>query len=278
MNFNYFRTIGSLMIISLLACGGTLKYHSEKLNTSQLVKHDGESTVALVYYDKENDENVSDIKVFCTGIWVDDTHILTANHCAKAIREKLRKEEDAKDKAPDCSIDDALAGNCLDVPVHKVISENGISIHYIERNEVVDPGKEPTAWHLSEVVKYDEAHDLVLLKAVGRAVPVHETAILAAAVPEIGESVHIVGHTKGLYWTFLEGSVSAYRGSLPLPDDMKNRAGPFLQLEVPAYYGNSGGGAFNNAGELVGMADFLSAGIPDCVFFVPVESIRTFLK
>lgn len=272
MNILSFRTIGCLMIVGLLACGGSFN----KLSQPQLVNKEGDSTVALVYYDAENtDENVSNIKVYCTGIWVDKSHILTANHCVKAIVEKMQEAEDEKEKSS-CTVEDALAGNCLDVPIHKVIGEKGIAIHYVDWKEVGEVGAEPTAWHLSTAVKINEEHDLALLEASGTAVPAHESAILAAHVPGMGEAVQVVGHTKGLYWTFLEGSVAGYRASLP--NMMKDREGPVLQLQVPAYFGNSGGGAFNSSGELVGMADFLSESIPNCVFFIPVDVIRDFLK
>jgi hypothetical protein len=277
MHFNYFRTIGSLMIISLLACGGSFKNtYQGKMTTSQLVNKEGNSTVALVYYDARNtDEEISDIKVYCTGIWVDQKHILTANHCVKAVQEKLQKIEDDK-ASSQCSVEDMLAGNCSDAPVHKVIGEEGLAIHFVQWREAGEPGAEPTAWHLSEVVKYNEAHDLALLEAVGRAVPAHESAELALSVPGMGEPVQVVGHTKGLYWTFLEGNISGYRGNLP--HVIKDREGPVLQIQVPAYYGNSGGGAFDADGKLVGMADFMLESVPTCVFFIPVDPIRAFLK
>src|SRR5579864_772098 len=130
-----------------------------------------------------------------------------------------------------------------------------LPIHFVQWKEVDDVGKEPTAWHLSHVVGWDEHKDLALLEAAGNAVPSHEFAKVADVTPGLGEPVHVCGHPKGFYWTFLEGTVAGYRGEIP---HMDKKAGPFMQVQIPIFFGNSGGGAFNEYGELVGIADFLT--------------------
>jgi S1-C subfamily serine protease len=42
------------------------------------------------------------------------------------------------------------------------------------------------------------------------------------------------------------------------------------------YFGNSGGGAFNDYGELVGIADWIKRA-PEMGFFVHLDTIRSFL-
>lgn len=268
-----FSIVGLLiLVLSLSSCG----MFGGKLSNQELVKHDGSSTVALVRYDTENEDDVSDIKVFCSAVWVDDTHILTAFHCVKAIQEILQEEEDQKEaNKPPCEGIEALLGLCDPNAVvkHKVIELQDMPMHFVQWKEAESPGLEPTAWHLSQVSGWDKRHDLALLTAVGQAIPAHESATLAKDVPGLGEHVHSVGHPRGLYWTFLEGTVAGYRGSIAGVDDID---GPFLQVQAPIYYGNSGGGAFNDYGELIGTADFLM-GVPSEGFYIPVVSIRNFL-
>lgn len=270
----------SLAILVLSGCGLSIPPAIPRvpLSTAQQVSHERYSTVALVRYDTDNDDDeVSDIKPYCTAVWVDDTHILTAFHCVKGMQEEMRSKQDEKEKATTESCDGLaqLLDLCDDEPVaHQTIYLKGLPIHYVQWKEVQDMGKEPTAWHLSQVVGWDEIKDLALIEAMGNAIPSHQVTKLAIETPAIGETVHIVGHPKGFYWTFLEGTVAGYRSEIP---HMDKNSGPFMQVQSPIYFGNSGGGAFNSYGELVGIADFLTQ-LPAEGFFVHLDSIRGFLQ
>lgn len=266
------------ILLSLTGCGKLGSGLSPKtpLSTPALVSHEGYSTVALVRYDEDNqDDKVSEIKPYCSAVWVDETHILTAHHCVKSIQEEMQEKQDEKEKnPPECSLLAKLFGACDNTPpAHKTIYLKDLPIHFVQWKEVDDVGKEPSAWHLSHVVGWDEHKDLALLEAAGHAIPSHEVAKLADETPGLGESIHICGHPKGMYWTFLEGTVAGYRSEIP---HMDKKAGPFMQAQTPIYFGNSGGGAFNNYGELVGIADFLMK-LPGEGFFVHLDNIRAFL-
>jgi S1-C subfamily serine protease len=52
--------------------------------------------------------------------------------------------------------------------------------------------------------------------------------------------------------------------------------GPWMQVSAPIWYGNSGGGAFDAEGSLVGIASF-KALAPNVAFYVHLETIREFL-
>ena len=223
-----------------------------KPTKQELYKHIGQSSVALVLTTKDGD-----IRPYCTGVFVAQDQILTANHCAEV--------EPTKD-------DDE------DGPKSKVV---GAAVHYMVEAEVDDPGKEPTGVHLGKVLYVDIEHDLALIKAVGRAVPQHETISLEAPNPKIGDHLYVVGMPRGLYWTYVEGNVGSVRMSMegfgvPLK-------GPFLQVSAPVYFGNSGGGAFNEYGELIGISSFVINGsrlfdlVPNTGFFIHIESIRSFM-
>ena len=125
---------------------------------------------------------------------------------------------------------------------------------------------------LGRVVYQDSVNDLALLHA--KTWPVHRYASVAALPPAVGSAVHVVGHPDGLSWTYLVGTVAQNRPDLKAFDADR----PFLQLQVPISGGNSGGGAFDDAGQLVGIADMILTTLPGQGFFVPVQVIRPFLK
>ena len=263
-----------VMVLGLTSCAGML---GNKLSTAQIVKHESAASVALVYYDEKNSEDeISDIKPYCSAVWVDQTHILTAYHCIKiAYAEQQRKQNEREANKPACEGLAALLGMCdPDEKVeHKTLKLKGINVHYIQQVEAVGVGKEPEAWHLAKVKGWDKFHDLALLETDAPSTPRHEIAELADAVPAMGEPVHVVGVPKGFYWTFLEGTVAGYRGSLPGDEDV----GPYLQVQIPVTYGNSGGGAFDSYGKLIGIADKLPP-LPGEGLFIPVETLRSFLQ
>jgi hypothetical protein len=94
------------------------------------------------------------------------------------------------------------------------------------------------------ILYFDESKDIALLKAFVKA---------AIAEPEIakdisvGDNVYALGTPKGLGWTISNGIVSGIRerGGLDV-----------VQTTAPISPGSSGGGLFNDAGELIGMTSF----------------------
>lgn len=269
------RLLGLLVTSSILLLGSTGCLGPSKMTTPELTNHTGNSSVALIYDDPTAEVDETEYKPFCSGTWIDDTHVLTAYHCAKGLQKHLQAVQDEKEKnRQPCEGFRALFGMCDPdaKPEHKVVELENLPVHYIQRKEVDQMGSEPTAWHLSKLVSWDSDKDLALLEAQGHAIPGHEVAVLADKVPEVGEFVMVVGHPKGYYWTFLTGTVAGYREVYGDKD-----RGPMLQLQVPAFYGNSGGGAFNQYGQLIGVTDLLPQ-LPAESMYVPVETIKHFLQ
>jgi hypothetical protein len=233
------------LLLMILGCGsGTGKLPVR--DASQLTSHMGSSTVALVFTTEDGD-----VLPFCSGVWISDVEILTAGHCAAAIAEKTQGGGI-----------EGLDIDPVDVPVH-----------YIVQDEVTSVGKEPTAIHLSKVVSYDKDHDLALLKALGKTIPSHDHTNVVSEMPALGEHVYIVGHPKGMYWSFVEGVISQYHDKLP----RDHGEGPYVQISAPVWFGNSGGGAFDSRGDLVGIASFITRA-PNTSFFVHPDAINKFLK
>jgi S1-C subfamily serine protease len=232
-----FAIIG-LMLVILVGC---VKVDSIKEPTS-FVKELSSNTVALVYKDK-----LGSVQVYCTGVWLDNDYIVTAHHCVQAIANRN-------------------ADSDIDVDVL------GTRIYFSQENEMMGMGEDPAAMHMARVVVDNGLHDVSLLKASGKGIPSHTYASLADQLPAVGERVHIVGHVKGLYWTYVHGYVTSHRGDIPLAIT-NGTHGPFIQMYSPVYYGNSGGGVFNSDGELVGIVSFM-LGAPLTNFAIPVKYVR----
>jgi S1-C subfamily serine protease len=191
-------------------------------------------TAALVATDEDGDTHV-----FCTAVFVGEKSILTAAHC---VRDGKRD----------------VVGDTVD---------------YVVQADITGVNKEPVRKYHSTVVKYDEAHDLALLRTEAN-VPYHTVIKVASFNPLVGEEVHCIGHKIGYTYSYNEGTVAAYRNENLR--DKEGKLGPFLQLNAQIYFGNSGGGAFNNKGELVGIASFITRA-PGMAFYIRAETIRSFL-
>lgn len=241
------RLISLFMVLLLASCASTLT----NKEPPSYVKHMGSSTVALMHYFPDDHQQF----VYCTGVWIGQDEFLTAAHCIKSEARRYAKEHGGEDDF------------IVELP-----ELEGLDIHYTLENEVEGIHKEPSAIHLAKTVKVDEERDLALVRTVGHAVPSHDVAEIADMSPAIGDKVHIVGHPRGAYWTYIDGTVTQHREEYPF----LTKKGPFLEVNSAVYFGNSGGGAFDSDGKLVGIAINLS-GTPQIVIFVHIDSIHKFL-
>jgi S1-C subfamily serine protease len=200
-------------------------------------------TVALI-------EEGSEIP-YCTGVWIGGEYIITAHHCVvvslEDILKKLEKEEQE------------------DLKIEDLIKLQYKKVHYITQSDVKDIFTKPEIYRDADIVGLDRENDLALLKVRG-IVPMHDIIKISNKV-SIGDKLHIVGHVQGLAWTYMQGVVSAERS--------KDSAS-LIQVSAPIYFGVSGGGAFNEYGELIGMASFIHKA-PNIGFFISSKTIKKFL-
>jgi len=215
-----------------MGCGSSLR--TPVRAADGLHQHIGQSSAALVKFNKDGD-----VMPFCTAVWVSHDELLTAGHCV------------AHD-------DDESGGD----PV-------GDKLYYVVQKEVKEVVDDPAALHLAKVKAFDADHDLALIKAVEAGIPEHEVASLASEMPGVGEHIFVVGHPRGMYWTFVEGTVSAYRDESVI--------GKVVQVNATVWYGNSGGGVFDRDGNLIGICSRLTR-VPMMNLFVHLDSAKKFLK
>lgn len=176
------------------------------------------------------------VRPFCSGVWIASDWILTAKHCTMTTNVETDEEDEDTDEAFTTQ---------QDYGVFK-----------------------------ATVAYRDTEHDLALLHT--NFAPTHTWANVANRSPAQGDSVHVVGHPVGFWWTYLTGIVAGYREHSSRFEGTGVSKGPYIQLQVPIFQGSSGGGAFDAQGRLVGICSFITS-LPGEGFFVPVESIKPFL-
>ena len=125
------------------------------------------------------------------------------------------------------------------------------------------------------VIAQDPRVDLALVELDPDNVPPHPIVMLADKTPLVGDEVHIVGHTVGFDWTYSHGYISAVRDDMPGPKEKMFKKA--LQITAPVWMGNSGGGAFNSMGQLVGISSWVALNGPQLSFFVHVDLIESFM-
>ena len=116
---------------------------------------------------------------------------------------------------------------------------------------------------------FDFENDLVLLTATGDTTPSHGIATLASEAWQ-GQNVMIVGHTGGLWWTYTEGVVSSIRTATGILGNQRI----LIQVSGPIWYGNSGGGVWDEEGRLLGVSSMISGNIPNVGFFIHFKHIN----
>jgi len=233
-----------VMLVELTGCKTSL--NTPVRARDSLHSHIGESTVALVHFkvtlhrdeNGEIDDASISVQPHCTGVWVSETEIVTAAHCVAG--------EEGMD------------------PV-------GEKAYYVINKEVKEVMGDPAALHKGKVVAFDEEHDVSLIKADEGGLPAHEVASLASEMPALGEHVYSVGHPKGMYWTYAEGTVSAYRGG------ESSEIGKVIQVNATIWFGNSGGGVFDSGGNLVGICSRLTR-VPFMNYYAHVDYVKKMLK
>ena len=134
------------------------------------------------------------------------------------------------------------AAHCVDG------EEEGAILGYLAYTDVYGTGFEaapPLAARPAVLTTVDEAHDLALLHAPKA--PSHAWAPLANESPAAGDHVAAMGHPLGLWWSYSEGVIASVRQTKLGLDIV------WVQATAQISPGNSGGGLFNDKGELVGV-------------------------
>lgn len=133
-----------------------------------------------------------------------------------------------------------------------------------------------TGNHLMTVYKIDKDKDLALLSSKERVKKNGPYVNIATYAPNIGDSVWVIGAPLGADRTVTRGIISNFKSD-------KKKA--LYRTTADTFFGNSGGGMFNDNGELVGVAHaliqvrigFSILNVPGGFFFIALKTIKVFM-
>lgn len=224
---------------------------------------DIDKTVALVA------QRGKEVKPYCSAVWVSDKYLLTAYHCVQGYADFLNSEN-----AEASTLASGIIGDEEAATLFPIVVPQNLTIQFVLPSEITEIGKRPSAIHDSNATLLYHGYDLALLEVVNpKSVTDHGIATLADKEPEVGDTLGFVGMPGGLYFTYFTGTYAAFRSDIMYVPTL----GPFAQVSAPIWYGNSGGGDFDQYSHLVGIASFMHGSVPNCGFYIPVETIRSVL-
>lgn len=174
----------------------------------------------------------------CAGVFVSPGLVLTAHHCV------------ASDAAP--GDERSFVGNEL------------LVLTYANFKAAGGVAKRADAM-LASVVRDDAKNDLSLLATEERS---STWVTVADTAPVMGNTVFTIGHPVGIMYSLAYGHIAHEARRL------RDWTQLFVQVDMGAYGGNSGGGLFTMNGELVGICSIGSKAYPTLQFFVHLDPIR----
>lgn len=207
------------------------------------------------------------LRPYCSGVWIDNTTILTALHCAQhaATNEELMQFP-------------AEIRPLMALLMQEVKDPTGRTMQYVVESDVVNLTSPPKTSYKAQVLAIDPPHDLAIIKADSHNLPnKHLWLRVANEMPKVGDKVYVIGHPDRLYFTFMDGMVSAIRETDQFEmSDGDKFDGPFIQVYSGIFGGNSGGPVMSERGEIVGIVSFTPE-MPHQGFAIAQITIKRFV-
>ena len=223
-------------------------------------------------------------RAYCSGVWVSDDTILTADHCTDdafigdvliyAAPQDMYEVATCTPGAPGTGDAQSSGTDAGDAGPKALAGEDATAGQPAECPYVPGGARVKGSVTGRSAVLYarDTDHDLALLHALFTP-PMHLTAKVTPEGPSPGDFAQSMGHPKGLMWSYSTGVVSAVR-----PLNVLDRDLTWVQSTTPISGGNSGGGLFNAQGYLIGLCHASVTSGQNLNFFIHPAYIRAFLK
>ena len=159
------------------------------------------------------------------------------------------------------------------------------NFHVIEGNDLVNVYFKPARYtnvsmneaHLADVIKYDTAKDLALIKLRKVNHDLVPVDFVNFNEIEVAQKVHAIGHPHGEQWTYTQGFVSQIRKDYKWEAGSYKNMADIIQTQTPINPGNSGGPLMNDDGKIIGVNSFVDQRGQGLNYAVAVSSVRSFL-
>ena len=196
----------------------------------------------------------------CAGTLIDleRKRILSAEHCVKSLT-KIVEEEVLKE---DGTVEKIKRYYRVPLEVAQIVRDNNGNI----TGQVS---------YRAKILRTKVDRDLALIEIQGD-IQNTQAAKVATEVTR-GEPVYIIGNPLGLNNNLTKGIVSYVKREL-LGLGGYDNSRVFTQIDGGVWFGNSGGGVFNEYGELLGVAALLYTPAPHIAFAVDLDDIHSFLE
>ncbi len=150
-------------------------------------------------------------------------------------------------------------GKTIVTNLHAVAGASKVSVHFEDGRSVDATG----------YLGIDEKRDLVCIQIQERFKRISYPALASLKDLRIGQKVIAIGSPQGLANTVSEGIISGIREF--------DEGTSVIQTTAPLSPGSSGGGLFNDQGELIGITSFLHTGGQNLNFAYPTDYILPLL-
>jgi trypsin-like peptidase len=232
------RRLRALMVCLVLFCLGCLPC----VTPTHWAQIDVLTQETAIIYG--NDGNLT-----CAGVWVGPHEILTAYHCVMHLGETPAQQFICSLMDDECPVNDPSG------------------------RPVAFRGRDMEKRGTGTVKRISRKDDLALIDT--GAAHAFVWAFPAMYVdPNQGQVLDVVGHPAGLPWVWTRAYVSSTHEHHTLFDE---DIVDWELLSGDMTHGNSGGGAFDQEGRLVGICSHQYKGVPNLLFFVPLHTIQAFL-
>jgi S1-C subfamily serine protease len=245
----YHKLLVLVLTIFTTCCATPAKYvHQDNIARMKA------STVAFMVQDEEGDFNT-----YCSGFFVSETEIMTADHCVMAsVLINLPREL-----------------RMIGMALMEEEDLTGTEMIYTTSGYMRGVNENPKEAFVAKVVAEDRAHDAALLR-VRRNNPAHLWLDVSHRMAEVGDQVGMMGAPANVEYSYAAGVVSAIRYNISYPGF--NKKGPFVQLNIATNGGNSGGPVINSdTGEVIGMLDFVNTRLDGYGFAIASTSLDNFM-
>jgi V8-like Glu-specific endopeptidase len=246
----------------------------EETKQASLINHLSNSTVVLLSVDDEGKLMSS-----CAGVFVAPQKILTAKHCLEPYLPYVKDDSSLKEleellKVVTLSPEDQMIFKKIEIFKkdwsNKALTDIKIPVKLFNQtnegsnNDTLNP-------YVASVIDTDPKNDLALLSLDNEVK--HDYVSLPKNDVFLGQQIHVIGHPAALEYTYHQGFISGSRYQM-----FENNMLHYIQISSPVFNGNSGGGAFDKKGNLIGICSIFLNGVPEVSYFVHTNEIKEFIS